>query len=1500
MPQLKLRYNGRWVTIGGGLSGGDTGEIVDYIDQIKKELQNNLEKISTDLNNTDIYIDGAFRDGIITETEAKKIKAYLNTLNTSKVQLDQRFEEIYKNIYLPAFNKEGLVSANNTYQTAYENLHKTILDAIVDGKATEEESNAVDTAFDVYTRALSLLVSALEVSVDAINNAKNKETLDNSKKYTDDLYVPLDERVVKAESEIKTTKEQISLRVTKEEFTQGLNNNLDSAKQYSDTQKKALETDLSTLRGDLQETDEYINGAFRDGIVYDSEKIQIEGYLNTIKTSKSQYDNRYQSVHDNSYLPETPKLNLESAKTDYDTKYNMLVLAITNAIDDQLADDDETAKVNAAFDAYNQALALLTLSLEVAIDAISKAKAEEARKLAEGYADELKQGLDKDIANVQQSIKETDDYITHAFRDGLVSETEAKRIEGYLLGLAQNHQAIMERYTEIYENPMLAGTAKTDLYQKQTDYATAYDSLVTTINDATSDGQTTAEESNNVQLKFYDYNNRFKELTKAIETAIDFISTSKANKSEENSKDYTDGKVTPIETRLTTAESNITQNAKEISLRVKEETYNQGMQLVDGIDTRLKSAESTIVQHADAISQRVTIENFDTKAKQLQLDADNARKAADAAQQTADAAKSGVDDAVKSISDLTSDNKLSQSEKTEAKREWEAIKAEKITLEKQATDYGITTAKTNYIAAYNSLEAFLTPLIADLSTISDVDGETFRAKFKAYYDTRSTLLQAIASASKKQSDDLDTRLTNLKYVNANILAGSMFGEGDVLPIDSGTVVRVQPNDGDVNSLQVKQYSPSSAVYGFKTTRQTTEFKTGTVYTLSMQVAIGDVTKLDEIYIKSAEGGSQKLPSIPITWSDTAYRTVTLTFTSNISTSRGYIQVATADLSSTRIEYFYIKKLKIEEGGVATPYIPSGADTGTLGSQVAKAESEIKQNAEQIQLRVSKTDFNGKNVVSMINQTADEVLIEASKIKLNGDVNVGGFSNYVQDPDCEKALSLNWTVTSTGSGGFSYAVLPTNDVPPAGEPNFPPPTRYGIKLQVNEKKLYEMKQPKFDVEPGTPLAISCYTYKKLNETAIYSGWFAVNFYNARGSLLQDEFYVPLRGNDDEPLWSLVRAEMKVPATAAKAEVYIRFKPLADEEYPLTYYIGSPKVSKPGTMDVDSIYSYLVYSQRVTVNKTLDFGYRGNIKQQGYLAPYGDIKMQDGVLTSTKSDYKLHIGNGHISAVKYYDIDSDSLNPRMILDAVGLHAFSSGSNKNAMFSTDGNLEMYRDAAIVFKSSPSSMTFNKYGNLTPTTPSSASATASWNVGHVNGGNVIKAFFGSSGGSNNAYGIQLIPGGSGNGFEFVNLDSTNIGMKGPNQIIKFLGRSSTTQFRNRADSDYASITVGGLTNHSYRDSKTGIEKSTMNASDIIKNLIVREYYKGSDLVVKDECGNDLYCELPDSTVLLSPKKQIGLIWDEAADCIRNPDGIDLYKFCTLLLKALQETDERLTAGGL
>ena len=161
-------FHGRMVfTAGSGLKNLDEWpELGQSIKEAKKSVE--------DLN---YYVDGAFKDGIVTETEAVAIEKYLNTVNVSKAEVEATYKKLYENTYLSGPAKTGLLNAKVTLFGAIDNLLSSINTAIVDGKATEAEKKDVDAKFTAFNTAMSSFNTAVE--------AANKAIQDTLKGYSD-------------------------------------------------------------------------------------------------------------------------------------------------------------------------------------------------------------------------------------------------------------------------------------------------------------------------------------------------------------------------------------------------------------------------------------------------------------------------------------------------------------------------------------------------------------------------------------------------------------------------------------------------------------------------------------------------------------------------------------------------------------------------------------------------------------------------------------------------------------------------------------------------------------------------------------------------------------------------------------------------------------------------------------------------------------------------------------------------------------------------------------------------------------------------------------------------------------------------------------------------------------------------------------------------------------------------------------------------------------------
>lgn len=165
---------------------------------------------------------------------------------------------------------------------------------------------------------------------------------------------------------------------------------------------------------------------------------------------------------------------------------------------------------------------------------------------------------------------------------------------------------------------------------------------------------------------------------------------------------------------------------------------------------RCKTAKQANAQFSIGHWELASKYTDDTKANQAQASADAAKQAADSARQTANNAVQSAAAANALLSDIANDNKLTAQEKQETKKEWDIIVSEKPKNDASADKYGVS--RTAYDTAYNTLSAYITPLLSSLSTTSNISGATFRSKFKDYYDARADLLNAISAKAKSLAD----------------------------------------------------------------------------------------------------------------------------------------------------------------------------------------------------------------------------------------------------------------------------------------------------------------------------------------------------------------------------------------------------------------------------------------------------------------------------------------------------------------------------------------------------------------------------------------------------------------------------------------------------------------------------------------------------------------------------------------------------------------------------
>jgi hypothetical protein len=203
-----------------------------YADKLVAGAETDIQNVSTDVTNLQTYVDGSFKDGVITTAESQSIATYLNTLAIAKHDLDSQYTEIDTNPDLPASNKTSLESAKTDFDAKYTSLVNAINTAIADGQVDTNEKTTVDTDFTAYHTSITNLSTALQQAADGIAETKAQTALTNANGYTNNQISTVNSSITQLSGEIdsKVSSTTFTTTITPIQNTQtDLGNRLTSA-----------------------------------------------------------------------------------------------------------------------------------------------------------------------------------------------------------------------------------------------------------------------------------------------------------------------------------------------------------------------------------------------------------------------------------------------------------------------------------------------------------------------------------------------------------------------------------------------------------------------------------------------------------------------------------------------------------------------------------------------------------------------------------------------------------------------------------------------------------------------------------------------------------------------------------------------------------------------------------------------------------------------------------------------------------------------------------------------------------------------------------------------------------------------------------------------------------------------------------------------------------------------------------------------------------------------
>ena len=165
--------------------------------------------------------------------------------------------------------------------------------------------------------------------------------------------------------------------------------------QAQNTANAAVESakNANTAVGDLND---YVDGAFADGIITEAEAKAIEKYINTVNNTKAAVEAAYNKLYTNAYLTGTAKTGLLNAKVTLMGSIENLISAINSAIADGKTTVTEKNNVDSKYATFNSAYADFNTAVEAANKAI--------QDTLKGYSDSVLNTANAAVESAKNAI----------------------------------------------------------------------------------------------------------------------------------------------------------------------------------------------------------------------------------------------------------------------------------------------------------------------------------------------------------------------------------------------------------------------------------------------------------------------------------------------------------------------------------------------------------------------------------------------------------------------------------------------------------------------------------------------------------------------------------------------------------------------------------------------------------------------------------------------------------------------------------------------------------------------------------------------------------------------------------------------------------------------------------------------------------------------------------------------------------------------------------------
>ena len=469
LEDYTIKYEQATVHMQNSYAEDQASQAQQYAEGLMLEVQGNVDDVDRRVTDFRDEVEGAFKDGIITESERNKLSVHRDMLIKEKSDVISRYNLIVTSEFLVGFyDLEPLIRLRESYGSTHADLLLTIELVMMDDIITKKESDDAMELFDRYVEDLAAFSTELENAVVILGQSKAVAlTYEELEQYIS---------IVDFEDELSKLQAQLDGKIVTHYYNYNPTMNNEPAVSW---EPSSYDTRLGDLFYNLE-----TGHAFRflkTGNTYGWQQIEDSDVIKALADSQDALDLA-------------------------DSKRRVFITTPTPPYDigDLWINEDKEllrARVNKAKDSN-----FTNADWVIATKYTDDSKANAVQNELAGFKQSQKLEFD-DLKGALSSFRDT---VEGVFRDGIVTENELRILELQRQHMNREKADVDSGYSQLLQNPLLVGSELQELQTSYNSFNSAHLVLLDKLNKVINDGIVTEDESGQINLMFDDYEIKLK------------------------------------------------------------------------------------------------------------------------------------------------------------------------------------------------------------------------------------------------------------------------------------------------------------------------------------------------------------------------------------------------------------------------------------------------------------------------------------------------------------------------------------------------------------------------------------------------------------------------------------------------------------------------------------------------------------------------------------------------------------------------------------------------------------------------------------------------------------------------------------------------------------------------------------------------------------------------------------------------------------------------------